>query len=115
LATTSAGVCTIHSSLAYSVIGPIRIASIRQGAAIARSRPRPWLSGLKNDTIAVVRMCVPRAMHRSAQVGEPEKEDRCKLVSPWNRAVEDEAHDHARQQHENLATPARPPVSRWRA
>jgi hypothetical protein len=55
-----AGVCTTHSSLAYSTIGPIRMASIRQGAAIASASAQAWARGLQRDTSAVVRMWVPR-------------------------------------------------------
>jgi hypothetical protein len=55
-----AGVCTTHSSWAYSVIGPIRIASIRQGAAIASASAQACALGLQRETSAVVRMCVPR-------------------------------------------------------
>ena len=55
-----AGVCTTHSSCAYSVIGPIRIASSRQGAATARVSAQACARGLQNDTSAVVRMWAPR-------------------------------------------------------
>jgi hypothetical protein len=66
-------------------------------------RPRPVPAG-SSATPAPWFACACRAQRDGrAQVGEPEEQDRRQFVGPGHRAVEDEAHDHAGQQHEHLA------------
>ena len=100
----SAGVCTTHSSCAYSVIGPIRITSSRQGAAIASASAQAWARGLQRDTSAVVRMCVPR---RSATAAPRFASHRNRIEASSSAQgiglLKTKRDDHAGQQHDDFA------------